>query len=207
MTPPFGAWNYHSDEKKTSAIKPKKNGRYPWKNMMEASCSTKDIALNITFGCEILIEIEGVGSRIKSTLIGVDPKSYIIIKTPNVVGIQKCLLAGTFVTVRYLYLGTVYGFRSSILVSVTVPEGLLFLQFPKHIERINLRKHERITCAVPVAFGLGDFNLNGIVSDLSSGGCRLDSKIDNAVIYKAPVGTNVTGSEAVISAFVAGNSL
>lgn len=147
--------------------------------MMEASSNTKKIELNIAFGCELLIEIKNVGSRIKSTLIGVDPKSFIIIKTPDIVGIQKCLLEGTVVTIRYLYSGIVYGFRSSIRGSITVPERLLFLQFPKRIEKINLRKHERITCAMPVTFGLDDLTLNGIISDLSTGGCRLDAKVDN----------------------------
>ena len=145
---------------------------------METTYSIKNIDLNVGFGCQIMVEIKGVGSRIKSRLIGVDPKSYIIIKTPNIVGIQNFLIEGTPIIVRYLYLGKVCGFCSSILGNVIVPQKVIFLSYPKSIEKVNLRKHERIICALPVTFGFKELNFKGIISDLSTGGCRLNSKID-----------------------------
>jgi hypothetical protein len=76
-----------------------------------------------------------------------------------------------------LYLGKVFGFQSSVLGHVSAPRQLTFLSYPISVEQINLRKHERIACTLPVTFGFSAFDRKGMISDLSCGGCRINSKI------------------------------
>ena len=145
---------------------------------MEASESSKDIQLNIGFSCEVLIEIEGIRKRIKSRLIGIAPKSYLIVETPKSTGIRKLLLNDTPVLIRYVYSGKIYGFRSYIIGKVNVPRQITFLSYPESIEKINLRKHERLNCSIPATIGFNEVDLRGVISDLSRSGCRFNLKMD-----------------------------
>ena len=86
------------------------------------------------------------------------------------------------VIVRYLHSGEVLGFRSRVLEQIERPFRLTFLSYPTTVERLNLRKSERVSCTLPATLNIGDKVLSGIVTDLSSGGCRATtSRVDQSL--------------------------
>jgi c-di-GMP-binding flagellar brake protein YcgR len=111
----------------------------------------KDLVLNVELGCKLFVQIEGVKERLSSFLIGMMPKSYLIIHTPALTGIEYILLEGREVVLRYVYLGEIYGFHSTVLRSITSPSKITFLSYPQKIEKINLRKEPRIRCFIPAS--------------------------------------------------------
>ena len=62
-------------------------------------------------GTQLQIEIEGVTSRFKSTLVGMEPDEYLIVKTPKAAlsgSIKNRLFRGNQIVIRYLHKGTVF---------------------------------------------------------------------------------------------------
>jgi flagellar protein YcgR len=79
-------------------------------------------------GTQFQIEIEGVPTRFKTTLVGMDPDKCLLVKAPKITGDDKSdkeLAVGDNVIVRYLYNGAVLGFQSKLIDSIK-----LFCRFP-----------------------------------------------------------------------------
>ena len=128
----------------------------------------------IELGTQLQIQIEGVAFRFKSTLVGIEPDNYLIIKTPGATpfgSIKHKLFRGSQFTVRYLARGTVFGFQSRLMGAISTPTKLLFLEYPNVVENCDLRSHERIDCLLPAKGNIKDKERQGIILDLSEGGC------------------------------------
>lgn len=130
----------------------------------------------ISLGTMLQIEITGLEDRFRSTLVGMEPDRYLMIKTPialSVGMIRSYLLAGTTVTVRYLFHGSVWGFQCNIIQSLTGRIPVVFLSYPDSVENHDLRSAERIDCLTPGDVVTPDRVLAGMVTDLSQSGARL----------------------------------
>jgi c-di-GMP-binding flagellar brake protein YcgR len=126
-------------------------------------------------GTQLQIEIEGVASRFKSTLVGIKPDEYLIVKTPKAAlsgGVKNRLFRGNQIVIRYLYKGTVFGFQYKLVEAIFSPKQLLLVEYPKIIENCDLRSHERIDCLFPAKITIEDEERHGAVLDISQGGCR-----------------------------------
>lgn len=132
--------------------------------------------LNIELGCQVSIQVEGMKERLTSYLVGMLLNSYLIIKTPSIVGIGDLFPTGGSVVVRYIYLGEVFGFRSTVLGSTTLPFKIIFLSYPEAIEKINLRKKPRISCYIPASLSYRDLELKGIIENINSDGCKFTTQ-------------------------------
>ena len=132
----------------------------------------------IELGSQVQIEIEGVGFRFKSTLVGMESDEYLIMKTPMVpsnapfTSIQHKLFPGTQVVVRYLYKGTVFGFQSKLIEAISTPVRLLFVEYPKIVENYDLRSQERTDCFLPAKIEIRKKEEHGAILDISEKGCR-----------------------------------
>lgn len=132
----------------------------------------------IELGSQVQIEIEGVTFRFKSTLVGMESKNCLIIKTPMVpsdapfTSIKHKLFPGVQIVVRYLYKGTVFGFQSKLIKSITSPIRLLFVEYPKIIENYDLRSEERTDCFLPAKIEIRNQEEHGAILDISERGCR-----------------------------------
>ena len=127
-------------------------------------------------GTEIQIEIEGLEERFRSEVVGVDGQNYLIIKTPPALGAGRArtyLSAGDRVIVRYLYRGTVWGFRSSVLHRLVGGFNVAFISYPTEVENYDLRAAERIDARIPAVLICGDRRAEGLILDLSMTGARL----------------------------------
>ncbi len=133
--------------------------------------------LAIELGTELQIEIKEVISRFKSELVGMDKNSYLIAKLPQIINtdlVDKCKkYKGTDVIGRYLYRGTVFGFKSRLIDIITTPVNLLFVSYPTSVEEFNIRKHERVSCMLPGKIQFSKYVLDGTVLDLSLSGCQI----------------------------------
>jgi len=131
--------------------------------------------ISIELGTQLEIEIEGVPTRIKSSLVGIEPDEYLIIKAPEAAlpdSIKNKLFRGNQIVVRYLCKGTLFGFRSQLVQVTSTPIRLLFVEYPKTIEAYDLRSHERVDCFLPAKIEIKDEEKNGAILDISEGGCR-----------------------------------
>lgn len=132
--------------------------------------------LNIELGCQVSIQIEGMRGRLTSYLVGMLINSYLIIETPSIALIGSLLPVGKSVVVRYLYLGEVFGFHSTVLGYITSPFKVIFLSYPEAIEKISLRKKPRISCYIPASLSYRDLELQGIIENINSGGCKFTTQ-------------------------------
>lgn len=136
----------------------------------------------IDVGTPIQIEVEGVSSRLKTTLVGIDPGKFLLIKTPQVVtdgNVGKELTHGDKVIARYLYNGAVVGFESKLIDDISSSIKLLIIEYPKSVENFDLRSKKRIHCLLPAGSDFNGEKMNGGIIDLSEGGCRYQIKTVN----------------------------
>jgi c-di-GMP-binding flagellar brake protein YcgR len=132
-----------------------------------------ELRINVEMGTQVLIQVEGMQERFKSTLIGMDPGSYLIVKFPQLFGLVGKLTTGSSVIVRYISEGSIYGFESEVLETALKPGRLIFLRYPKIVEKHCLRKFKRLSCSIPAAAQLSDKGTyEGLILDISRGGCK-----------------------------------
>ncbi|MGR3317761.1 MAG: flagellar brake protein [Candidatus Anammoxibacter sp.] len=150
------------------------------KKHIKAQISSVRLAIDI--GTELQLEIVNVSARFKSELIGMETSQYLIAKMPMIVDDsfeEKCSkFKGAEVICRYLYRGTIFGFRSNLLGIISAPARLLFVKYPNEVEEHNVRKNERISCMLPGKIKIGSHILDATVLDLSVSGV-LVSVVDN----------------------------
>ena len=133
------------------------------------------------FGTEMQLEIDGVASRLRTQLIGVDGDRCLIVKTPTmsqIGGINVKLFAGNRVVVRYIFRGSVYGFETAIIEAITSPLRLLFLAYPKVVTVRNIRSNPRVSTTLPASLKAGEATIECTVTDISVSGCQLEFRRD-----------------------------
>lgn len=130
--------------------------------------------INVDVGERIILQFSGEKGSMKSEVVGYSFDNYIIIRAPAIPGIRNKVLDGKDVIVKFFFDGIVYGFKSDVLNYVTKPESLLFINYPAYIEKVEIRSHSRILCNLPAAVYIKESNLEGIIFDISKGGCRLN---------------------------------
>lgn len=116
---------------------------------------------------------KGDDGRIAADLVGMVHFEYLILRLPWVPGLRSRLVGGVGATVRFVSEGELCGFQSPILTHVPKPSLLLFLEYPEVIEKLALRQHKRVQCALPVQVHSRRGDAQGVIADLSQGGCRM----------------------------------
>ena len=132
----------------------------------------KRITLDV--GVDVQLKLEGVGFALQSTVVGMEPGEYLIIKSPkSFVSIKHKCVPGSEMVVRYLHNGTVYGFQTKLIEFITSPTKLFFLEYPRIIEHHDLRHEKRFPCHFPARLKLRDGrDVASVISDISQNGCR-----------------------------------
>jgi hypothetical protein len=119
------------------------------------------------------VQFEGLGTS-RSRLIGIETGKFIIIRTPPIPDISSKRFEKNHCVIRYLFTGRVYAFRCTLLGLIKEPYRLSILSYPEAIEELNLRKHERMSCIVAAEVGVEGWSYEGIVSNISEGGCSFE---------------------------------
>jgi hypothetical protein len=76
------------------------------------------------------------------------------------------------VVVRYIHNAEIYRFRATITGQIEDPAELLFISYPDLVEDGERRKHVRVNCEIPATASINKALLNGMITDISSQGCR-----------------------------------
>jgi hypothetical protein len=119
--------------------------------------------------------------NISAPFIGLLRDQYVLSEIPISQNGPVFQSSETQCTVRFLSGGSVYGFSSRIVQITHNPVPIMFIAYPKSIEKMNLRKEERYGVLIPVSLDVESTEdsqeLKGTITDLSSSGCRLISPI------------------------------
>lgn len=134
------------------------------------------VRLSLELGTRMALTIgaqKGDEGRIAAELVGMVHFEYLILRLPWVPGLRSRLVGGAAVTVRFVSDGELCGFQAQILTHIPKPSLLLFVEYPEVIEKLSLRQHRRVQCALPVQLHSRRGDANGVIVDLSRGGCRM----------------------------------
>lgn len=133
----------------------------------------------VEIGTPVKVEIEGIELPLQSSIVGLEASKYIIIKTPEPLNrIEHKLFKGTGLIIRYINDGTVYAFQCNIMEIITKPLSLLFVEYPKIIQRHDLREQRRVNCHIPVQISSNSKENIGCIVDIAVSGCRCIVKGD-----------------------------
>ncbi|MEW5817780.1 MAG: flagellar brake protein, partial [Spirochaetota bacterium] len=150
--------------------------------MREDTCAqkrNKEAILDV--GLVIFIQPKGNPKiiRYKSAVVGWKTDHLVIIEMPVLNGVYVNLADGCTCIVRYIYCGNAYGFETKVLRNINDTKlPLIYLSYPKSVEKISLRRYHRIQTQIPAFIEVpveGNIRrLEGNILDLSVGGCLLD---------------------------------
>ncbi|MFZ5810942.1 MAG: flagellar brake domain-containing protein [Thermodesulfobacteriota bacterium] len=131
------------------------------------------INVELRQGMNVVLQFSRDGKKYSSKIVGTDPYNFIITKMPLAPGISKMLFPGEGITLKYECDGIIYGFDTEIVNFVLKPVPLLLLAYPVSTEKIELRRHKRLSCLIPVHVE-NEYECNlAFMVDISQGGCRL----------------------------------
>lgn len=154
------------------------------------------LRLAIELGTEVSLDAARIIGRLRSRIVGMAPGRYLILTAPPAQPpgpLHKQFREGDSVIVRYLYNGSVFGFRSFVSTVATSPERLVFIAHPTHVEEYNIRSAPRLDCFVPCLIDCAQgASYEGTISDMSKTGCQVLIRSENFGESKASHGDEIT---------------
>ena len=143
---------------------------------LELSGFGKRISLEI--GTELQVEFSDVTIPTYSVLVGLEGDLYMVVKSPAPYNLVKQkIYPGNELIIKYLFSGTVYAFQTKIIDSISKPFKLLFLEYPKIIEKHELRSFKRAKCFFPAKLLFEQKGAPALVVDISRKGCKCQIKV------------------------------
>lgn len=133
----------------------------------------KSEGIYIDIGTNVYLEIEGVNFSVTSIFIGMLRDEFMIITPPKrYKSVKNKLFPGSKMVVKYLYDGSVYAFQTSVMELITTPIRAIAMEYPKVIQKRELRVVKRNNVVIPARIEAKKTELNVIVNDISNKGCR-----------------------------------
>ena len=133
--------------------------------------------LRMDVGTILKIKLNPIGHTASRTFqgeyIGVVHYKFIVIRLPSVPGLINILLPKTIVEVQYQTDGSVHSFFAEVEGHATRPAFLLFASYPDRLTILDIREHNRVACTLPCVMHSPQGIINGMIADLSIGGCRM----------------------------------
>jgi c-di-GMP-binding flagellar brake protein YcgR len=163
--------------------------------------------ISVEIGTPVKIELEGIDLPLQSSIVGLENERYIIIKAPQPLSrIQHKLYRGNEMIIRYICAGTVYAFQTRMMETISKPIPLLFIEYPRIIQRHDLREQKRVNCQIPTRIIQDEVENIGCIVDMAKSGCRCivqASKNSNPIKYDLGKEINLKcifpGSKDIIS--------
>lgn len=128
--------------------------------------------LSLPLGTVVMVEPAGLGQRFKTDMVGMERGRYLILRIPRIPGVTEHLYPEKAVTLRFVHEGHIFGFSSEVVWVMNAPFKLLFLRYPDEVEILNLRGCQRVDCFLPTAIKFREDWLQGVILNLSCGGCQ-----------------------------------
>ena len=129
-------------------------------------------------GSTLALKIPPAEQKYEGQLVGMGSFSYLIVQARLPQDAVARLAVNPNLVVQHLAAGAVYGFRSVVVNRVTTPAPLLFLAFPDSVERLALRRNERVSVSIHGTLHgqYGDHEI--MLTDLAPAGCQITAAID-----------------------------
>lgn len=160
---------------------------------IEDSSTSRDLGtglLSAGIGTRFSLEYPSSGEKTKSTLVGIKEGECIILAASDSIRFWN-LQPGIPLIVRYIYNGTAYGFKAYILEVMHHPSHLLFVSYPKRVEKHSLRCERRVDCSLPAVLEAEGKRTRCMVVNLSYRGCRIAIKTQATGEALRPVNANI----------------
>ena len=97
------------------------------------------VRLALEIGLNLKVELEGVDLPLESSFVGFINEFIIITPPMPYSKIQHKLYDGAEMLIRYFYNGTIFAFQTKLYAHVEKPINLLFIEYPKLIQKSELR--------------------------------------------------------------------
>jgi len=153
------------------------------------------VHLDVKIGGPLIMHFPTLGKKYEGTVVGLEPFTYLIVQARLPQDVLAHLAGGTAgMVVQHVVSGVVFGFRTDLLNRIANPAPLLFLSFPDSVNRIVLRKNERLQVALPGTLNGKYGEQKVMITDLTSTGCKLTAKVE----MKTPLRTAQVGDRLVL---------
>ena len=152
------------------------------------------IHLELEIGSSLTIKLPPGDQKFECRILGMDPFSFLIVHARLPQDAVSRLLTNPNLIAQHFASGAVYGFRSVVINRITVPVPLLFLAFPDSVERLVLRRNERVSVSIPGSLHghYGDYDV--MLTDLAPSGCQISAAID----MRSPLRNAKPGEELIL---------
>ncbi|MBI2412536.1 MAG: flagellar brake domain-containing protein [Deltaproteobacteria bacterium] len=154
----------------------------------------------ITVGTELLLELLDLKLKMRGELVGGEHRRYLIVKLPGEdLGFGVESLKGSRMIIRYLFKGSIYGFKSEVVNTLASPSRLAFVAYPEKVEEFKVRNTPRYECILPGSAELGSEAIEIVVIDISLKGCRAIINTGELRDREKALGALDVGKELVVS--------
>ncbi len=154
-----------------------KGNKEPEQNRLR-KVSTIGQRLSLDIGSRIKLEFSQLEGAYDCTTVGMLPDNYVIVTSPpqfRTLSNEK--KRSCHVMVKYLHMGKLCLFKSTILSVSNNPQDLLYLDYPSAIHYRELRQTKRNQIYIPCTLNFGDGKeYFGALIDLSSNGSLCEIK-------------------------------
>lgn len=131
----------------------------------------------MNIGTIFRLQVKGAKRRLSSELIGIEDGKYLIVKLPplhTMENVSTLLIKGNEIAVKYMYKGSIVGFKSQIIDLIYNPFKLVFIEYPEKIDSYDFRGHKRVECFLPANIRIAEHKIEGCITDISKAGCLFD---------------------------------
>jgi hypothetical protein len=112
-------------------------------------------------------------ARLQGEFLGASHYEFLILHLPAIPGLITKLIPGMRLEVSFQVKGAINKFFSEVISYVAKPCLMLFTTYPDRMAVMEVRKDQRVTCALPITLSGAHGDGVAVIGDLSKGGCRL----------------------------------
>ncbi|WP_022660915.1 PilZ domain-containing protein [Paucidesulfovibrio longus] len=140
------------------------------------ACSVDFQELRPQYGDRILIKPAGLDYRLPTSFVGMEPRSYVIVRLSalglNQHQVYPLLEKGNSLKMFINCDDMLVGFLADSLAFNAAPYRHLYISYPAVGESFTLRQHDRFECHLPATVETLDGVTKGMLLDISRCGCR-----------------------------------
>ena len=124
-----------------------------------------------------MLEVEGIEEKLNSFLVGMEKNNYMIIAPPKEFEkYEKNWIPGINISIKYLFAGTVFSFKSKLIEIMTQKIRLFAIEYPKSVQMIEFRSEKRSSSLIPFKANIQNKIKEGFIIDITRKGCRCSFK-------------------------------
>jgi c-di-GMP-binding flagellar brake protein YcgR len=149
----------------------------PLKSAEQPPAADKPADLHLSVGTVLNLQnlSDKSGTRLQAKVLGFLDGHSILAVMPGGALLPVDLRAGDDIAVRYLMGRSVCGFRTRVLRVCTLPFPYFHLEFPKDVQRMDVRRAERVQVAMPGQVQAAGATVAVEIRDLSATGAMLSA--------------------------------